>query len=189
MTSEDQPIKAPMPENIRIEHRADGLTLSYRWFSAKFIFLALFCLFWDGFLVFWYGIALSQDAPWIMLVFPLLHLAVGVFLTYYTVAGIYNRTIITVGQGKLSIQHAPLPWPGSRVLQASEISQLYCEETTSRGRNGPQTSYRLSAVTSDNKKINLLTGFDSPDSARFLERQVEEWLGIRDRRVEGEMPK
>jgi hypothetical protein len=124
-----------------------------------------------------------------MLVFPLLHLAVGVFLTYYTVAGIYNRTIITVGQGTLSIQHGPLPWPGSRVLQASEISQLYCEENTSRGRNGPQTSYRLSAVTSDNKKINLLTGFDSPDSARFLERQVEEWLGIRDRRVEGEMPK
>jgi hypothetical protein len=189
MTSEDQPMKARMPENLSIEHRNDGLTLSYRWFSGKFIFLALFCLFWDGFLVFWYGIAFSQDAPWIMLVFPLLHLSAGVFLTYYTIAGIYNRTIITVGQGKLSIQHGPLPWPGNRTLQGSEINQLYPEEVIARGRNGPQISYRLSAVSNDNKKIKLLSGFDSPDSIRFIERQVEMWLGIRDRRVEGEMPK
>jgi hypothetical protein len=187
MADEDQPMKAPMPENVTIEHRPEGLTLSYRWFSAKFIFLAIFCLLWDGFIVFWYSMAATEGAPWIMLVFPLLHVAVGVGLTYYTIAGIYNRTTITVGQGRLSIVHAPFPWPGNRILQSPELGQLYSEERVSQGRNGPSVSYQLSAITRDNRKIKLIAGLESPDSVRFIERQIEEWLGIRDRKVEGEM--
>ncbi len=189
MYDSDEPISAPMPENIRIDHGPEGLILSFRWFSAKFIFLAFFCLIWDGFLVFWYSLAFTENAPLIMLVFPLLHVAIGIYLTYYVIAGIYNRTVVTVGQGRLSIQHGPIPWPGSRILQASELTQLYTEERVTRGKHGPRVSYDLSAVSRDNKKIRLLTGLDTPDSVRFLERQIEDRLGIRDRRVEGEMPK
>jgi len=189
MYDSDEPISAPMPENIRIDHGPEGLILSFRWFSAKFIFLAFFCLIWDGFLVFWYSLAFTENAPLIMLVFPLLHVAIGIYLTYYVIAGIYNRTVVTVGQGRLSIQHGPIPWPGSRILQASELTQLYTEERVTRGKRGPRVSYDLSAVSRDNKKIRLLTGLDTPDSVRFLERQIEDRLGIRDRRVEGEMPK
>jgi hypothetical protein len=189
MTTAEEPIKAPMPENINVDHRADGLRLSYRWFSGKFVFLAFFCLVWDGFLVFWYGMAFTQNADLIMLVFPVLHVAIGVSLTYYTLAGFYNRTFISVGRGSLRIEHRPIPWFGNRTLQASEIAQLYTEQITTSGKNGPRISYQLNAVSQENRKIKLLTGMDSPDSARFIERQVEDWLGIRDRRVEGEMPK
>ena len=188
MTTAEEPIKAPMPENITVEQQADGLRLSYRWFSGKFVFLAIFCCAWDGFLVFWYSIALTQSGDLMMIIFPVMHVAVGVGLTYYTLAGFYNRTIVTVGRGRLSIQHRPIPWFGNRTLQAAEISQLYTEQLTTRGKNGPRISFQLSAVSQENRKIRLLTGLDSPDSARFIERQVEDWLGIKDRRVEGELP-
>jgi hypothetical protein len=189
MTTAEEPIKAPMPENVSVEHRADGLRLSYRWFSGKFIFLAFFCLVWDGFLIFWYSMAFTQNADLMMLIFPVLHVAVGFSLTYYTLAGFYNRTFVSVGRGTVSIEHRPIPWFGNRTLQAPEIAQLYTEQITTSGKNGPQVSYQLSAVSQDNKKIRLLSGMDSLDSARYIERQVEDWLGIRDRRVEGEMPK
>jgi hypothetical protein len=144
---------------------------------------------WDGFLIFWYSMAFTQNADLMMLIFPVLHVAVGFSLTYYTLAGIYNRTFISVGRGTVSIEHRPIPWFGNRTLQASEISQLYTEQITTRGKNGPRVSYQLSVVSQENKKIKLLTGLDTPDAARYIERQVEDWLGIRDRRVEGEIPK
>ena len=189
MTMDQQPIQVPIPEHIQMGQTSEGLTLTYRWFSYYFIFYAVFCFAWDGFLVFWYSLAFTQNAPWIMFVFPLIHLSVGVGLTYYTLAGFYNKTVVTVGMGKLSIRHTPLPWPGNRILSASDLIQLYSEERILRTRSGSRTTFQLSAISTDNRKIKLLSGLNSPDEARFLEHKIEEQLGIRDRPVEGELPR
>jgi hypothetical protein len=188
MTTDQRPLEAPTPERIVVDHTPDGLVLSYRWFTWTYILLAVFALFWDGFLVFWYSVAFSQDAPWIMFVFPLLHVSVGVGLTYTALAGFYNKTIITVGMGNLTIRHTPLPWPGNRTVQASELVQLYSEERVTRSNNGTRITYQLSAISNQNKKIKLLNGLNSPDEVRFFEHQIEEQLGIQDRPVEGELP-
>ena len=187
MTANQEPLKAPVPEHIIVEHGLNGLVLSYTWFSWTYIALAVFALFWDGFLVFWYSVASSQGAPWIMFVFPLLHVSVGVGLTYSALAGFYNKTIITVGMGRLSIQHKPLPWPGNRILHASDLIQLYSEERVTRSNNGTRLTYQLSAISGENKKIKLLSGLNSPDEVRFFEQKIEEQLGIQNRPVEGEL--
>ena len=46
--------------------RLIGLTLGWRWFTPLSIFLAIFCVGWDGFLVLWYSVALGEDAPLVM---------------------------------------------------------------------------------------------------------------------------
>ena len=89
--------------------------------------------------------------------------------------------------GRLSIEHKPLPWPGNRILQASEMIQLYSEERVSRSNNGTRTTYQLNAISRENRKIKLLSGLNSPDEVRFFEHKIEEQLGIKDRPVEGEM--
>ena len=170
-----------------MEQTPGGLTFTYRWFSWSYIFLAVFALFWDGFLVFWYSFAFSHNAPWMMFVFPLLHVSVGVGLTYTALAGFYNKTIITVGLGKLSIHHTPFPWPGNRMVPAADLVQLYSEERLSRSNTGTRVTYQLSAISTQDKKIKLLRGLNSPDEARYLEKAIEEQLGIKDRPVEGEM--
>jgi hypothetical protein len=187
MSTDSSPIKAPTPETFTLEQGAGGLSISYRWFAPSYIFLAFFCLFWDGFLVFWYTIAFTQDAPWVMFVFPILHLGVGVGLTYTALAGFYNKTSVMVGQGKLSIQHSPLPWPGNRTFPATDIIQLYSEQRMVHSRNGTNARYQLSAITRDNRKIRLIANLNEPDKVRFLERKIEEYLGIQNRPVEGEM--
>jgi hypothetical protein len=189
MADDQQPLKAPTPERVIVEHTPQGLVLSYNWFAWTYIALAVFSLFWDGFLVFWYSMAFAQDAPWIMFVFPLLHVSVGIGLTYTALAGFYNRTIITVGMGQLSIRHTPFPWPGNRTVQASELTQLYSEERVTQSNNGRRVSYQLSAISNQNRKIKLLSGLTTPDEVRFFEHQIEEQLGIQDRPVEGELPR
>lgn len=189
MPNDQTYMNSPIPEHITMEQTTGGLLFAYRWFSPAFIFIALFALFWDGFLVFWYTMATAQDAPLIMLLFPILHVLIGIGLTYFALAGFYNRTLLLVGEGKLSIQHVPLPWPGNKVLQSSDLIQLYSEERVIRTRNGTQLKYKLNAITRENKKMTLLSNLTAPDQVRFLERKLEEYLGITDVPVEGEMPR
>lgn len=187
--SEDAAIRAPRPENVSVTQEVDGLRIRYRWLSAKYVFLILFCMAWDGFLIFWYRIALTNPSPGnIMLWFPIAHVGVGIGLTYSTLAGLVNHTSVRVSNNELTIRHGPLPWFGGRTIPASEVGQIYREELTSTTRNGTTTRYRLSAVLRDERKRTLLT-CDSADTALFVEQEAERYLGIADRRVAGEMRK
>lgn len=179
-------LKAPMPENISIEKRGFGLMLTYRWFSTKFLFLAPFCLFWDGFLVFWYYKVFTEGAPLVAILFPLIHLCVGIGLTYSTIAGFVNRTVLNVSKEFISIVHRPLPWLGNKTIPGYSITQLYVEEVVRTTRRGASVSYRLNAITNENKKVKLASNLDSHDTAIFLEQEIESYLGLQDRKVPGE---
>lgn len=178
-----------MPSNVTVNDHGTGLTLNYRWYSPKFIFLIFFCIFWDGFLFVWYSQALSTNAPLAAVLFPLLHVAVGVGFTYYTVAGFLNKTIVEVSREGLTIYHTPLPWFGNKSIPVSDIAQLYREEIVSQGSRSARVSYQLSAISRQNNKIKLLGGIDTADVALFLEQEIEKWLGIKDVKVAGEIQK
>lgn len=179
----------PRPENVKFEKRSDSLRLVRRWFTAGVIPLAFFCLFWDGFLCVWYSAAfMSPAGPQIvMILFPTLHLAVGVGLSYFVLASFLNRTTIKVDRQWFIVQHDPVPWPGEVKVPVKELTQLYCQEKVKQGKRSTSTTYDLSAVLQDGRKKTLLTGLDSPEVAAFIEQQVESWLNIEDRRVVGEM--
>lgn len=176
-----------MPKGYSVGYEGTGLVITRRWLCAKFVALLGFCVFWDGFLVVWYSLAFTKGAPLLMKLFPVLHVAVGVFITYTAVAGLINRTRITVNSAELGIKHFPLPWPGSRTVPRYEVDQLFCEERINRSRNGASYSYDLSAVMKDGKRQKLVLGLDTPENALFLEQQIEGYLGISDRPVAGEM--
>lgn len=184
-------LEAPMPGAITETRDERGLVLTYRWFTPVHVFLLLFCVFWDGFLVFWYSAALSRQAGLAdpMIWFPLLHVAVGVGLTYSTVAGLLNRTSVTVGSGEITIRQGPVPWPGNRTVNGAEIRQLFREETISTSRRSRSSRYHVCAVTSEKRKLRLLGNVPGADVALYLEQAIERALGLEDQRVAGEMPK
>ena len=175
------------PKSLAQETAGGQLTFRHRWFSPKFLFMVFFCVFWDGFLVVWYTVAFAGDAPLLFKLFPLIHVTVGVALTYYTIAGFVNTTTVTLDRGHLSVRHGPLPWPGKLDVDTGRFRQLYCEEKVSRGRNGVSYTYDLKAVMSDGERRKIVTGLDSPDVPLYLEQQLEEWLKIRDEPVRGEL--
>ncbi|NLF71841.1 MAG: hypothetical protein GX575_22660 [Candidatus Anammoximicrobium sp.] len=178
----------PMPPGIEVSPFGGSLEITRRWFALPFVFLAFFCVFWDGFMVAWHAIALSTGA-WFMSAFGLLHTAVGVGLTYYTVAGFVNRTVIRAGQGLIEIRHGPLPWPGNKEFVAHEVAQLYSKEKVQHGKNGTQCAYTIHAIMADDRRETLVGGLTEAEQALYIEQQLEQFLGIRDEPVPGELPR
>ena len=179
--------KMKAPQSVTQESLGGQLVFRHRWFSWKIVFMTFFCVVWDGFLVFWYAMAFAGDAPLLFKLFPILHLAVGVGITYYTIAGYVNTTTVTLDRGRLTVRSGPLPWPGNLDIDTGRFRQLYCEEKVSRGRNGVSYTYDLKAVMADGGRLKIVSGLDSPDVPLYLEQQMEEWLRIRDEPVRGEL--
>jgi len=175
-----------MPASVKIEKDGQSARIVQRWFSLKYVPLAFFCVAWDAFLCFWYSMAFGGSMPWIFIVFPIAHLAVGVGLTYSTLCGFVNRTVLEITRDELAVWFEPLPWLGEKKIKVADLKQLYCKEKVSRGENSSTSQYQLFAVTRDDRQVQLISNLDSPDVALFLEQQIERWLKISDQPVLGE---
>ena len=170
-----------------IEERNGELNIEFRWMSLVAYFLVFFCIIWNGFLVFWYSIALA-DGIWIMMVFPLIHVAVGIGLTYYTICMFVNKTLIKVSRDEISISFTPLPWKGAKTINTSDITQFYVKQKVSNGKNGQTVTYELwmKDQTGRDKKFSSGPDMSTVEEVRLLEEQIEKFLGIRDQPVQGE---
>ena len=177
----------PRPAKVTVTQQGGVLTINRPWFSPVYLFLVFFCVLWFGFLAFWYTLAFAANAPLLFFLFPLIHVAAGVAIAYTTLAGFVNHTVVAVGNGRLSVRHGPLPWRGNRTLPTAALQQLYCDDVLVRTRNGSRRTFRLHAVLRDGSKLQILSGIDDADVPLFVERQVEDWLGIEDQRVAGEL--
>src|SRR5690606_6273323 len=76
----------PLPRRMELRATPHGIEITRQWFSHAVLFLIPFCLFWDGFLLVWYAAAFKTGAPAAAKLFPLIHVAVGAGITYYTLA-------------------------------------------------------------------------------------------------------
>lgn len=177
------------PRSIRVEPTAFGVRIVRRWFSPVYLFLGFFCLVWNGILAAFYGIALGGGVPFFALVFPVIHVAVGLGLAYVTLCGFLNRTVVEVGRGDvLSVRHGPLPWRGAVTLDATEVAQVYVTEKRTQHKGGGASSlFAVNARTRDGRRVVLVRGLLADlDHALFLEQELERHLRIADRPVPGE---
>lgn len=186
------PIDIGLSERMQMFDHATHIEIIRRWFGKKYLLLTAFIVFWDGLLFFWYGM-LPTNAPAMVILFPLLHVAVGVGLTYYVLTGWINRTYIYIGQGKLGVRHGPLPWPGNLGIETSDLKQLYAKANTSAFYQSFQLSilpaYEVRAVTKSGRNVRVVSGLATQEQAIFIEQKVDKYLGIEDMRVPGEIPK
>lgn len=178
---------------MKLDEYGGTLLIFRRWFTPAAFFLAFFCAAWDSFLYFWYSTAFGEDGPpgafrWIFIIFPLGHLAVGVGLTYFTLAVFLNRTTIRVEGGTLTVRHVPVPVPGAQTLSTDDLEQIYCRVAHRAGRHpGPTLRYEVVALTRKGGTVKILSGLENEEQALFIEQAVERHLGIEDRPVAGEL--
>jgi len=175
----------PRPPRIQVEDTGQDWIAKWRWFSPAVVFLIFFCIAWDAFLIFWYSMALTKHAPWIMVIFPVAHVAVGVSLTYFTLATLMNTTTVRANRNEVSVQSGPLPWFGNRQLQSAAVKQLFSRTINSSG-NSPgfnhtngNISFGVFAVLADGRTIRLIGGLKDTTEAAFLQQQLENRLQIR----------
>ncbi|MEW6208245.1 MAG: hypothetical protein AB1631_07750 [Acidobacteriota bacterium] len=172
-------IELGLPDKLELYHRGSAMEIVRKWFGWQIVFMTAFAIFWDGFLFIWYS-KVGDSAEPMSMYFPLLHVAVGIGLTYYVVAGWLNRTHILVSRGKIAVRHAPLPWVGNTELEVSNLKQLYAKEKRSRSDNGTSTTYEVHAIAHNGRTIKLVRGLETREQALYIEQEIEKYLGIED---------
>jgi len=180
-------LPVPMPRRFEMLDLGNSLEIKRSWFTPALFFLIFFCVFWNGFMVVWHGIALSTGA-WFMSCFGLIHTAVGIGLAYGTVAGFVNQTVVRVGQGLLEVRHGPLPWLGNKSFPVHAVKQLYCKEHVHHGKNGSSTNYSVE-IRLDNGQETLIQSLPECEQALYIEQELERFLKIEDQPVRGELPR
>ena len=177
-----------LPDKVQVYQDRGELYLVMRWFNKTVIGLTFFCILWDGFMAFWFSIALL-NGEWEMALYGTLHALVGVGLTYYTIAGYVNKTYIGVSSEIIKVKHAPLPSWGNKTIEARDVRQIYVKEHVSQGKNSTTITYEVHADTLSAGHLKLVSGIDSSEKALFIEQEIEKFLRIKDTPVSGEFPR
>ena len=135
-------------------------------------------------------ISLALAGDFFFIIFFGGHLMTGLVLISYLVAIFLNKTHIEVDKSGIRIQHRPIPlFNKSQKIPIQDIAQLYVSRYTERFNKkkgkGVQ-AYALSAVLTNNQVVELVKGLDR-DTQLYLEQEIETYLGIIDKRVDGEV--
>ncbi|MBN2544408.1 MAG: hypothetical protein JXB50_01340 [Spirochaetes bacterium] len=187
----------PLPHGLTIDENPSVLKITKKWFNAGHVFILIFSIIWNAFLIFFYSMIISSFknsdesnfAFIIMFIFPLGHVAVGVSLFYYGITGMVNKTTIEVVQGLLKVYHHPIPWFGNKDIHSVLIKQLYCSEVYRSTKGGHYYVFDVNVVLTDNKQIKLVKSLSDKAQGLFIENKIEEYLKIKDEQVTGEVNK
>ncbi len=121
------------------------------------------------------------------MLFPILHLAVGAGLTYFTLAGYLNSTVIDVDGNVIRVRHGPIPWWGNHRLSSKAIIQLYSKHEHWSNYTSSIDAFQVRAITNARRNLLLVSGLDHAEQALFIEQEIEKFLNIEDRPVRGEI--
>ena len=176
------------PEGVEILKLRHELDIRLRWmyttssWSRKFF--VLFTTVWN-LLLLPFVLSAVFTGEWIILLFISLHLLIGVGLMWYLLGVYFNATELSVSRERIRLRSGPfrMPWRKETVIDPAQVDQLYVSKYTEGTQNGsPRYAYALYALMRDGEKIALLRGMNEA-TQKYLEREVEGFVGIADRPV------
>ncbi len=167
------------PDAYRDATARGPLTIGYRRSKIIAWFALFFSLFWNGFLVLWYAIALLAGGSLAMWLLPLPQVFIGIALFYWSLSAIVNRTFLSIDGTHLRLRVGPMPWPGALDIELARLRQLFVRQRQHTARNSSWVTYTVTADV-DGVDVPLLAKLRSRDEARYIERTIERHLAIVD---------
>ncbi len=179
----------PLPKGVTVRQTGDGVEILRRWLTPKAYFMVIFCIIWNGFLCSWYMEAFNDtgNASLVTILFPLIHVGIGVVLTYWTIATFFNTTRVAVEHGLLKVSHGPMPWPGNLAMDANEVVQLYCRMESPKSDDETDLTYDVWVLLRDGESKKLLSAGPREELAFFIEQEIEKGLNLEHQHISGSM--
>ena len=177
-----------LPKGFELNYFDEYMQITRVWHGVQTYFLLLFALIFNGV---WIGNGfveiLFSERELLPKLFSLVFVFLGLGLLYFTVATWLNKTQIYVSKNSIEVKHQPVPWLGSKKIKAGTIEQLFVEEKyKGSSNNNPRYTYNVLGLTSENMQLKLIAGLEFRDHARFIEKTIEDYLRIKDVKIEGE---
>ena len=177
-----------LPKGFELNYFDEYMQITRVWHGLQTYALLLFALIFNGL---WIGngfveILFSERdllTKLSSLIFPL----IGLGVLYFTIATWLNKTQIYVSKNSIEVKHKPVPWFGNKRIKADNIEQFFVEEKLKGSSNGNRRySYSVLGLTSENVQVKLISGLEFQDQARYIEKTIEDYLGIENVKIEGE---
>ena len=177
-----------LPKGFEINYFDEYMQITRVWHGLQTYFLLLFALIFIGI---WIGNGfveiLFSERELLPKLFSLVFLFLGLGLLYLTVATWLNKTHIYVSKNSIEVKHQPVPWRGNKKIKADNIEQFFVEKKhVGSSNNNPRYTYNVLGLTSENIQVKLIAGLEFRDHARFIEKAIEDYLRIKDVKIEGE---
>lgn len=177
-----------LPKGFEVNYFEEYMQITRVWHGVKTYFILLFALIFNGV---WINSGfvelLLSDRELLPKLFFSIFFFLGLGLLYFTVATWLNKTQIYVSKSNIEIKHQPVPWLGKKKIKADNIEQLFVEEKYQGSSNdNPRYSYNVIGLTSEGTQFKLIAGCESRYHARFIEKTIEDYLGIENVTIEGE---
>ncbi len=174
-----------IPEGIEELKLRSELDLRLRWKETTSKggrwFMILFTSMWNLILLpFVVGAIVSGQ--WGILLFMGLHLLIGLGLLWNLATIYLNSTSISVTRERIRIRTVPFRHPvwRGRDIDARTIDQLYVSRYVQSTTNGsPNYAFALYAILKTGEKVSLIRGM-SLETQTYIEKAIEDYLGIRD---------
>jgi hypothetical protein len=166
---------AHRPADLKWSERVDGTRAAFALAPSRIaaIPLLVFATFWDGILfVIYVGMFRSPKTPLFALLFPLIHVAAGVFVTWMALTALLNTARLTLGGGRFVLRQGPVPARGLS-LPIEEIDGFDVVE--SRGSKG-RVSWAARVLTKDGQARKLSLPISGAEHVGFVIGRLNEAL-------------
>jgi hypothetical protein len=175
-----------IPDGLETLKLQNELDVQVDWFRSvprsSFVFTLIFTLIWNLVLL---PVVLTAllTGTYIVLLFTSVHLLVGLGMLFHLIGIFTNTTHVNVSRRYLEIRTSPLPalFRRNKKIPVENIDQLYVTRYVASRTNGnPNFAYALYAILKNGKKLKLVKGMNE-ETQKYLEYEIESFLGIKDR--------
>jgi len=179
----------PVPPGIEIIEWDQEMEINVNWRKTSKNFTLIFALLWNTFIlpIFFYFMFTGVDP--IATAFLSIFALVGVYLIYASISYLVNTTNIFIDKNLLAIEHRPINFliQKDKYVEPKDIDQLFVQKYSQGSQNDqPVYAYRLKVLLKNKEEIILLKNMHSHHIAKFIESEVEYFLGIKDFRIHQE---
>ena len=172
----DPNIPVALPDGFRLDDNGGERRISWRWISMRAAGTFLFAVLWDSILAaVIYGAFLGKTPPLSVLAVLLICGMIGAGMTYAAAAYLINRTSVRVDAARVSVQHRPLPWFGTKDVSRTAIDRVLSEKHAQRDDDGgfePRVTYKVMLLLKGGVALTLVAGLHAPEQALFIEQQI-----------------
>ncbi len=179
------------PEGIEMLRLRNELDIDFKWRNSKSMsgFFIFFAIFWNVMLLPFIGVAIMSGQMAFLLGISA-HLLVGIGMLYHSISIILNTTFISIDKYDLIVEHRPLKhfFHRDRHIACNDIDQLYVKKyVAGKTNNEVRYAHKIVVILKNGDELDLIKGIRNKEKALYIEQEIELFLQIKDRPVEGEV--
>ncbi|MBL1241724.1 MAG: hypothetical protein COB13_007725 [OCS116 cluster bacterium] len=178
-----------LPAHMSIDYYDQYMHIQKKWFGIGTIILTVFLVIWIS--TFAALLAFADDELFdsiggVTYILPLCFITMNGYMLYTCVALWLNVTDIFVSQDLMEVKIGPLPWRGNLRRETASIKQFYIKKRVIRSKSSTKINFDVHFKENDDSDHVLVKGFEKHEVALFIERKVEQYLGIKNINIDGQ---